>query len=142
MDFIGQQAFAALDVQVFPSDGETRFDVYDDDGETYAYEQGASFLQPLSVQRQGRVVNFHAGDASGNFKPAWRHYVLAIHGDAAGIVRSAGKPLPRLDSIEALRAADGEGWAQGKDRFGEVTYVKLMAGVARDVQLETRAVQP
>ncbi|WP_430392358.1 TIM-barrel domain-containing protein [Dyella sp. 20L07] len=142
MDFVGQQPVTALDVQVFPSDGETYFDVYDDDGETYGYEKGAYFLQRLTVRRQGAEVSFHAAGPTGSFKPALHDYVVAIHDGAAKAVTSDGKLLPALDSVDALRASTGEGWVQGKDRFGEVTYVKLVAGTARDVKISISAVNP
>jgi alpha-glucosidase (family GH31 glycosyl hydrolase) len=142
MDYVGQQPVTALDVQVFPSASETRFDVYDDDGETYGYEKGAYFLQALSVRGEANGVSFHSAATTGSFKPAVRDYMLAIHGAPAGAVSSDGKALPKAGSIDALRASNGEGWARGRDRFGEVTYVKIEAGKARNIQLSTPAVQP
>jgi alpha-glucosidase (family GH31 glycosyl hydrolase) len=142
MDYVDQRPVTSLDVRVFPAGEETRFDVYDDDGATYAYEQGAYFLQALSTRREGAVVNFHAAAPGGAFKPALRDYVLAIPGGAGSAVTSAGKPLPDLGTIDALRASTSEGWARGRDRFGEVTYVKLQAGQVRDIRVDGMAVAP
>jgi len=142
MDYVGQQPVTALDVQVFPSDAETHFDIYDDDGETYGYEKGAYFRQTLSVRREGGKVNFHVAAPAGNFKPALRDYVLAIHADPAQAVTGGGQALPQAQSLDALRTLQGGGWVRGHDRFGEVTYVKVGAGKAMDIQLTTQAVQP
>jgi len=142
MDYVGQRPVTSLDVEVFPGASETRFDVYDDDGETYGYEKGLYFVQPLAVRREGATVTFRAEATTGSFKPALRDYVLAIHGDAAKVVSSDGKPLSQLGSLEALRASASEGWVSGKDRFGEVTYVKIMAGKACTVRLGNATVQP
>jgi hypothetical protein len=142
MDHVGQQPVTSLDVQVFPSNSETAFSVYEDDGETYGYEQGAYFLQALSVRREGNVVNFRTAAPAGRFKPALQDYVLAIHGATANAVSTDGKPLPAVDSLDALRASKTEGWAHGRDRFGEVTYVKVEAGKAKTIQLNASAVQP
>lgn len=142
MDYVGQQPVASLDVLVFPASDETHFDVYDDDGETYGYEKGAYFRQALSVRREGGQVNFHAAALAGSFKPALRDYVLAIHGDPSSAVATGGKALPQAQSLDALRASPGDGWVRGHDRFGEVTYVKIGAGRAMDIQLTTQAVQP
>ncbi|WP_199100086.1 TIM-barrel domain-containing protein [Dyella sp. ASV21] len=142
MDYVGQHPVTALDVQVFPSNTETRFDIYDDDGETYGYEKGAYFLQALTARREGHGVHLRTAAPTGNITPALHDYVFAIHGDSAQAVDSAGTPLPKLGTIEALRASQGEGWAQGRDRFGEVTYVKLEAGKLRDIRLNAAAVQP
>jgi alpha-glucosidase (family GH31 glycosyl hydrolase) len=142
MDYVGQHPVTALDVQIFPAGSETGFELYDDDGETYGYEKGAYFLQPLRVRRAGDAVMFQAMARSGSFKSSWQNYVLAFHGGAARSVTSAGKPLPMLDSVDALRSAAGEGWARGRDRFGDVTYVKVTAGEARELMLDDMAVQP
>lgn len=142
MDYVGQQPVTALDMQAFPADTETRFDVYDDDGDTYGYEKGDYFLQALSMRRDGKVVTFRAAAPGGRFKTSWKHYVLALHVPAAGAVSVDGKPLEQAASVDALRASQGEGWAQGHDRFGEVTYVKIDAGKAKNIQFTTPAVQP
>ena len=142
MDYVGQHPVTELDVQVFPSASESRFDVYDDDGDTFAYEQGAYFVQPLAVQRAANRVSLRTGAARGSFTPALKSYVFAIHGPVANSVRGGSGTLPMFDTVDALRQAATEGWARGKDRFGEVTYVKLEAGKVRDVQLDTVAVQP
>ncbi|MDG2539477.1 glycoside hydrolase family 31 protein [Dyella jiangningensis] len=141
MDYVGQHPVTSLDVLVFPADGETRFDVYDDDGETYAYEKGAYFVQPLVVRREGTRVTVRTEAPKGSFTPALHDYVLAMHGPVANSVHHGDQSLPTFDSIDALRNATTEGWARGKDRFGEVTYVKLEAGRVHDIQLDTVAVQ-
>ncbi|WP_114239685.1 TIM-barrel domain-containing protein [Dyella sp. C9] len=142
LDYVGQQPVGTLDVLVFPSALETGFDVYDDDGDTYGYEKGAYFLQHLAVRRDGDAVSFRSTAATGSFAPALHDYLVAIHGGVARAASNGGQALPLLDSVEALRASPGEGWARGKDRFGEVTYVKLQAGKAHDVKLDTSAGQP
>lgn len=142
MDYVGQQPVTTLDVQVFPSTAETHFDVYDDDGDTYGYEKGAYFLQRLSVQRDAGGVTFRTARADGSFHPVLHDYVLAIHGATGTAVTAAGKALPELGSIDALRASASDGWARGHDRFGEVTYVKLASGQASDIHIDTVAVTP
>lgn len=143
MDFVGQQPVTSLDIQVFPSSRLTTFDIYDDDGETYAYEKGAFFIQGLSVQRDATGVAFNTTAAVEGFHPALHDYVLAIHGDVGHAVKDHGKPLPDLGTIEALRASTSEGWARGHDRFGEVTYVKLLQKTqARDIHIDTATVTP
>jgi alpha-glucosidase (family GH31 glycosyl hydrolase) len=142
MDHVDEKPVTTLDVNVFPAEHETRFEYYDDDGNTYGYEKGVYFLQPLSVRRQDGVVSFHAAAPSGNYQPALRDYLLAFHGDIAGAVNNGGQALPRFDSVDALRAASGEGWAHGQDRYGEVTYVKIAAGADRHVQLTSVAKHP
>ncbi|WP_108470777.1 TIM-barrel domain-containing protein [Rhodanobacter thiooxydans] len=131
VDYVGERPLTQLDVDVFPAAQRSTFDYYDDDGATYGYEHGAYFLQPLSVQRQGATVQLEIGKASGSFKPALRFYLLKIHGTAAA---SVGQ-LKAFADLAALQHGDGEGWARGHDRYGDVTYVRVTAARAAQITI-------
>ncbi|OOG54602.1 glycoside hydrolase family 31 [Rhodanobacter sp. B05] len=135
MDYVGEKPVTELAVEVFPSSRRSTFDVYDDDGTTYAYEHGDTFLQTLAVQRQGQAVTFETDASSGAFKPALRFYLLKIHGDPASSVSVDGKPMAARASVGMLQQADTEGWARGHDRFGAVTWVRIAAGRKQTVRL-------
>jgi len=135
MDYVGQHPVATVTVQVFPSDHATHFDYYDDDGETYAYEQGAYFLQRLSAQRDGDEATFRTAKPSGSYQPALRHYLVKVHGITAATVRAKDVALEHYPTPAALESATGEGWATGHDRYGAFTVLKLDAGATRDVTL-------
>ena len=132
VDYVDERPLTELDVDVFPAAQCSTFDYYDDDGNTYGYEHGAYFLQPLSAQRRGDTVQLELGAASGSFKPALRHYLLKVHGGAAARVSGQLKSFPDL---AALRQSGGEGWASGRDRYGEVTWVRVTAGRAARITL-------
>jgi alpha-glucosidase (family GH31 glycosyl hydrolase) len=132
VDYVGERPLAQLDVDVFPAAQRSTFDYYDDDGASYDYERGAYFLQPLSVQRQGATVQLDIGKATGSFKPALRFYLLKIHGGAAARVSGKLKSFPDL---EALQQSGGEGWASGRDRYGEVTWLRVAAARATSLIL-------
>ncbi len=134
MDYVGEKPVTELTVEVFPSSQRSSFDVYDDDGTSYAYEHGAWFSQRLSVQDKGTSVHFELGAPEGSFKPGLKYYLLKIHGDAATHVDGVAA-LHWFDSHESLERSDSEGWATGEDRFGPVTYVKVAAARARDLAL-------
>jgi alpha-glucosidase (family GH31 glycosyl hydrolase) len=135
MDYVGQHPVATMTVQVFPSDHATHFDYYDDDGETYAYEKGAYFLQRLSAQRDGDEVRFRTAAPSGSYRPPLRHYLVKVHGTAAADVRAKDVALEHYPTPAALESATGEGWSTGHDRYGAFTVLKLDAGAVRDVTL-------
>jgi alpha-glucosidase (family GH31 glycosyl hydrolase) len=141
MDYVGQRPVKTLTVEVFPADQATHFDYYDDDGETYAYETGAYFLQRLTVRRDGREVTFRADAPAGSHRPALRDYLVQVHGIAAASAQAGGAELHRYANAAALAAAPGQGWTTGHDRYGAVTIVKLDAGVARDVTLRKESAQ-
>ncbi|WHZ20760.1 MAG: alpha-glucosidase [Rhodanobacteraceae bacterium] len=135
MDYVGQHPVTTVTVQVFPSDQPTQFDYYDDDGETYAYEQGAYFLQRLAVQRNGEGVTFRTQAPAGSYQPALRHWLVNVHGIAAAAVQAQGAQLKHYATPAALASAKGEGWTTGHDRYGAFTQIKLDAGAVRDVAL-------
>lgn len=136
MDYVGQHPVTTVTVQVFPTDHATHFDYYDDDGDTYAYEKDAYFLQRLSVQREGRDVTFRTEAPTGSYKPALKHWLVKVHGIAATTVAARNAALSHYATAAALESADGEGWATGKGRYGEYTLLRLDAGTARDVTMQ------
>jgi len=135
MDYVGARPLTQLDVDVFPADARTQFDYYDDDGSTYDYEKGAYFMQSLSVQRHGNTVRLATSAVSGTYKPALKFYLLKIHGGATTAVDSNGAALKTFDGLDALAHSQGEGCASGRDRYGAVTYVRVMAATAREIAL-------
>ena len=135
MDYVGQHPVATVTVQVFPSDRTTHFDYYDDDGETYAYEKGAYFLQRLAVQRHEGDVTFRTEAAAGSYKPALKHWLVKVHGIAASAVTAQNAALKHYTTESALGSAAIQGWSTGHDRYGAFTVFRLDAGVARDVTL-------
>ncbi|WP_426702391.1 TIM-barrel domain-containing protein [Rhodanobacter sp. Col0626] len=135
-DYVGQHPLTQLDVEMFPAAQRSRFDYYDDDGTTYDYEHGQDYRQTLAMQRSGSTVQLDIGEAAGRFKPALRFYLLKIHGGAA--VRVSGK-LKAFASLDALKQADGEGWASGHDRYGDVTWVRVAASRAAALTLDMKS---
>ena len=128
MDYVGEKPLTEVTVEAFPSDQRTTFDYYDDNGSTYDYEHDAYFSQTLSIQRTAGGVRLQTGDVDGSYLPATRFYLFKVHGGAASMISDNGKPLPQSDSLDALAARQGQGWATGTDRFGPVTYVKVPTG--------------
>ncbi len=130
MDYVGEKPLTELAVEAFPADQRSSFEYYDDDGSTYAYEHGAYFRQTLTTQAHADSVQFELGPASGTYKPALRFYLLKIHGHASSSVSVNGKPLASSDGPDRLQQGNGVGWANGHDRFGAVTFVRIKATAA------------
>jgi alpha-glucosidase (family GH31 glycosyl hydrolase) len=136
MDWSSQHPVTTVSVDVFPAAAASHFDYYDDDGETYAYANGAYFRQRLATQRSGATVSFSTAAPEGSYRPALRHYLVRVHGIAAGAVDGS---LKHYASTAALEAADGEGWATASDRYGPLTVLRLDAGAARTLTLQAAA---
>lgn len=125
-DYVGQKTVDHLVVDLFPGSVKTSFRYYDDDGNTYAYEDGLYFSQVISARRSGSTI-IEIGQTEGSYSAGLDYYYLAVHGQAATRV-AKGSNLSYYEDYNALLAAPGEGWTIGKDVYGEVTYIKARAG--------------
>ncbi|MBN8924723.1 MAG: glycoside hydrolase family 31 [Rhodanobacter sp. 68-29] len=135
MDWTTEHPLTTVTVDVFPAAAASHFDYYDDDGETYAYADGAYFRQRLATQRSGDTVSFSTAAPEGSYRPALRHWLVRVHGMAAATVDADGHALAHAATPAALEAAGGEGWSTGSDRYGPVTVLLLDAATARTLQL-------
>jgi alpha-glucosidase (family GH31 glycosyl hydrolase) len=135
MDFVGQIPVAVLAVDIFPSTTASSFRYYDDDGTTYAYENGISFAQTISQQQQTGQVSVTISAPAGSYVPALECYRFAVHGIAANAVTSSGGALTPYATPAALAVATGEGWATGTDIYGNVTFVRIYAQSAKNLVL-------
>ena len=135
-DYAGQDPASTLRVDIFADSARTRFDYYDDDGTTYAYEHGAYFLQRLSAQAAAGSILVTTAAPSGTWRPPVTHYVFAVHRTVAMQVDRDDAPLARVADLAALGRCTSACWSIGGDRYGGVTYIKLPAGVALRVRLK------
>lgn len=135
-EYVGQHPLHTARIEVFPASRPTEFDYYADDGTTYAYEQGAYFLQRLTAQAGTNTVALSTAAPSGTWRPALTHYVFAVERTVAMQVDRDGSPLPRVADLAALRRCAAACWTVGGDRYGGVTYVKLPAGAATQLQMK------
>ncbi|MDR1547749.1 MAG: carbohydrate-binding protein [Hungatella sp.] len=126
-DYVGQKEINRIFVDMFPSSQTTEFQYYDDDGTSYDYENGEYLVQNLSSQKILDEVNITVSAQTGNYSNNVDYYYLAVHGQAAKQVTENSAQLPQYADLNALLAAGGEGWANSKDVYGEVTYVKTGA---------------
>lgn len=133
--YVGERPVETVSVDVFPSAAKTGFTYYDDDGITYDYEKGKFFSQTMSVQTSGAGVAFSISGRIGSFVPPLRSYLCKFHGALASSVRVNGKAAKEYESTQLLALALGDGWAKGKDVYGDVVWVKVAAGRPCKIQL-------
>ena len=78
--YASQQASPDLTLELYPGTGE--FAVYEDDGQTFAYETGLSCLSTYSLHEQETGIVFRSSRRQGKFVPPERKIHLRLH--AAG----------------------------------------------------------
>ncbi|MBZ5590560.1 MAG: DUF5110 domain-containing protein, partial [Acidobacteriia bacterium] len=102
-----------LILRVFASATPTSFTLYEDDGETIAYQTGGVRTTPLSQQRTGASATVAVGAASGTYAgaPASRSAVVELvaeNAQATGVSLN-GSPLTQHATRAALDSA-ASGW--------------------------------
>ena len=130
LDYVDQAVVDKLNVDIFPSSQTTSFRYYDDDGESYQYENGNYFSQVFSTSKSGTTTTVDIAGKTGSYDSGLDYYYLAIHGQAANSATANGTALTKYDDYHALLSAPGAGWTVGRDVYGEVTYVKVAASSA------------
>ena len=142
LNYVDEEDITEIMVDIFPDTQTSSFNFYDDDGTTYNYEDGAYYKQVISAKDNGSAgVNVSISNKSGTYASTVQNYILKIHGKAASEAAVNQASLTKYDNLYALKAATGEGYATGKDIYGDVTYVKVAAGSAKDVVINGSVAQ-
>lgn len=142
LDYTDAAEINEIMMDVFPHTSLSTFDFYDDDGTSYNYENGVYFKQTISVLDNGaNEVNVSISDNTGTYLSPVNTYIIKIHGKAAQNVAINGGDLSQYSSLFDLRNATGEGFAVGKDIYGDVTYVKVASGAEKNITVTGSSVQ-
>lgn len=125
-----------IDIDVFAGPETTSFDYYDDDGATYAYEEGAYFSQTFQARRANGQIEITIGPAQGSYPAGVERYQARLVGARATAVQLNGVELQKAASLDALRSMS-QGWLATRDGLGEATLIKIPARTkARIVAVE------
>ena len=111
----GEMAGKPLEVQVFPASSSDAV-LYEDDGETMAYAQGASMRRRFSQTRTATTTTIDVAAPEGSFRPQARDLILSVAPTAepapstsfgASRVTSGTTTLTRYTSQELATRASG-----------------------------------
>ncbi|PJI09779.1 MULTISPECIES: TIM-barrel domain-containing protein [Clostridium] len=142
-NYVGEKKITDVYVDAFPGADTSTFDYYDDDGNTYNYENDGYFDQKMTLQRacDSKAVQFNISSKKGSYKSDLKNYIVKMHVKANGDVTVGGRKLTKYASYDELKKATGEGYAAGTDIYGSVTYVKVYAGHAKHINIPCNPVQ-
>ena len=142
LNYTDEENISEVAVDVFASNSPSTFQLYDDDGSSYDYENGAYFKQTITAQDHGTSgISVDFSTKSGSFISSYDNYLIKIHGKAATNVSLGGSNMTQYNDLLSLRSAAGEGFAVGKDIYGDVTYVKVYAGVMKNIVVNGAVLQ-
>jgi alpha-glucosidase (family GH31 glycosyl hydrolase) len=124
--FVEERPVSEITLDIFPSESSASFVVYDDDGQTYRYEQGAYFRQEIHARKTGAATRVTIDGETGSYSSRLRTYLLRIH-TAANRVTVNRRLLTAQAGVGKL-TADGAHWERELDRFGPATLLRIPAG--------------
>ncbi len=112
-----QKALGPLHLDLYPAEQASTFTLYEDDGQSFAHEQGVSSEVVYTLQRHAAGATLSASPRKGSYLPPSRRLVLRVrrvdHGVSA--LRLDGKALSPSAGYDAL-IASGEGyWYDERD---------------------------
>lgn len=132
-NYVGEKPVTNMYVDIFPDTKETSFNYYDDDGSTYNYEKGVYFKQTIETQDKTDSAVINLSSKTGSYNTETKYYILKVHGRASSDVKLNNTALSVKASYNDLLNGDGEGIADGKDTYGDVTYIKVKVGNKDDI---------
>ncbi len=134
VNYVGEKVIKTVYVDVFPDTQQTSFNYYDDDGQTYNYEDGTYFTQAMTAHSDANTATFNIGSpSSGTYTPDVQYYLVKLHFQGATTVTVNGNTVTKYSSYSVLQSATGEGWATETDIYGTVFYVKVAAGSVKTI---------
>jgi alpha-glucosidase (family GH31 glycosyl hydrolase) len=111
MLFDGEKPKDRLTLDLYP-EGESAYTLYEDDGNTRQYQQGAFSTQQVSMRATGAAVHVNIAPVVGSYssqEPRRSYAVRMLLAQRPSAVEAAGKPLAAHASRAAYDAA-AEGW--------------------------------
>ena len=153
MQHTGERPWDPLTVEAFlpEGDGEIARELYEDDGETFAYQDGACRRAPVTMSRAGRDVRIEVGPPEGDFAGALerRTWIVRVHlaaGEQPQAVMVNGKPVEAGTSAgvrsEELMPQEGVAFPLGgagtRPPFGAGPLVEVTVPDAAGVSIELR----
>jgi len=118
VQYSGERPLDEVTLLVYP-EGSSRYELYEDDGRTNAYRQGAYALTRFECDASAGAIALRIGEASGDRSvvPAGRRYLVRLRASGARSVAVDGHgALPhRAGSVES-----GPGWWETEPGFIEI----------------------
>ena len=132
MNYVGEKPVDAITLDVYPGPA-TEFELYEDDGKSLAYQQGAFATTKVACQPNNKGFTITMNKPAGKFIPAAHSWLIKLHvnGAPAGINEN-NKPVTKVDAENALSTAAG--WYY--DAAKQVVYIKALGNNRGDVTIK------
>ncbi|MGC4375347.1 glycoside hydrolase family 31 protein [Fictibacillus sp. Mic-4] len=85
-------------------DGKSEYCLYEDDGETFAFEKGEYFELKIGCSFNKDLIKIDMENTSGRFRPTWKEYEFVFHNvsEDVEIIINEDRKLPQLNGEARL----------------------------------------
>ncbi|WP_231572053.1 glycoside hydrolase family 31 protein [Pontibacillus halophilus] len=116
-------------------DEEATYSFYEDDGESYEYENGAFNITDFKVERKGKKITFQQEKVETGYNSDLESVTLKLNGEAAPKRIKVGyKKYKQVDSVEEVKANEGTYFY---DEETNTIYVTIPADESGKVKIKT-----
>ena len=130
----GQNPVSEIALDIFPATAPATFVAYDDDGASYAYEQGIYLRQQIRATHSDAKTIVTIEPATGSYSSSLHTYLLRVHA-AAKRVLVDGKPLAQAGS-QGLSDQPLDNWQSTSGRFGAETLLRVPVAAHTPLRIE------
>ena len=112
---------------LYPSNTQTHFTLYEDDGESYDYEKGKYATTELSLKKSANTITFTASQRTNGYQIANRTAIAKVHYRTKPYaVTLNGTNLEQVASFDEFESATGNVWFynSGEKDSEKIVYVK------------------
>lgn len=136
MIYLGEKPVNTITLDVFPH-GSSRFELYEDDGESLDYQEGEYAITEISSELSGSDFNLKIQKPEGPYQVPPHDYLAKIHWNAAKApaeIRENGKKAAAL--AQAAELENKAGWYY--DEKAKVLWVKTKRSNKEDIHLQVK----
>ena len=131
VNYVGEKKITNINLDVFPDAKSSSFEYYDDDGQSYDYEDGSNFYKQnltVSPNSAGDGITFKTAKKEGTYDSDLETYTVKLHVKNATSVTCNGKELKKSGTLAGIDTASAGTYSVGTDDLGEAVYIKIDAG--------------
>lgn len=141
--WIDEAPSKTLDLDVYPAEAASHFDLYEDDGISFAHEQGAWSRVTYATQRLATGARITASAREGGYSPPPRILRVRVRrvDHAVTAVRLGGQDLPVFADEDALLAA-GQGYLYDERDLSVLIVMPDQAGFDLDLDYDPALSDP
>ena len=145
VNYVGEKPDDYINLKVYPkvSGEETKFSLYEDDGNTYSYEKNQSATTDITTKKNNETINLNISAINGDYQGkvtdrVWAAQVKVDSLDKAVTnIKRNNVNLRQVDSMDALNAGSDVWYYDSNAKTVYLRTSKVSTSVAQNIIIDT-----